>query len=132
LAKKSEEDKKGLKLNIQNKQIAKAVNLKGIKEKLSKKKASDTKEPAPKKPAKTKSPKDEQAPPVNEAPRIKARSKSAFSEESGRPEEQTQKPVKKTEKPAKSASTKTTTRGTAPPSATKARILAMPAKQAAP
>lgn len=96
MAKKSEEDKKGLKLNIQNKQIAKAVNFKGIKEKLSKKKASDTKEPAPKKPAKTKSPKDEQAPPVDEAPRIKARSKSAFSEESGRPEEQTQKPVKKT------------------------------------
>ncbi|NGX57602.1 MAG: Translation initiation factor IF-2 [Chlamydiae bacterium] len=77
MAKKSEKEKKSLKLNIQNKQIAKAINLKGIKEKLSKKKASKTKEPAPKK---TKE-KVEPVKKVEEAPRIKARSKSAFSEE---------------------------------------------------
>ena len=79
MAKKPEEDKKSLKFNIQNKQIAKAVNLKGIKEKLSKKKASEPKEAAPKKAAKAKV--EPEAPPVEETPRIKARSKSAFSEE---------------------------------------------------
>ena len=77
MAKKSDE-KKSLKLNIQNKQIAKAVNLKGIKEKLSKKKASEPKEVAAKKAPKA-SPEPEVV--LEEAPRIKARSKSAFSEE---------------------------------------------------
>lgn len=78
MAKQSKEEKKSLKLNIQNKQIAKAVNLKGIKEKLSKKKASEPKE-TPSKKAKE-APVPPEAKP-EEAPRIKARSKSAFAEE---------------------------------------------------
>jgi translation initiation factor IF-2 len=89
LAKKTEQEKKGLKLNIQNKQIAKAVNLKGIKEKLSKKKASEPKdkEAAPKKAAVPKKGKEieEDVAEIEEAPRIKARSKSAFAEEAEAP-----------------------------------------------
>ncbi len=77
MAKKTEKEKKGLKLNIQNKQIAKAVNLKGIKEKLSKKKASEPKETA----AKKANEKVEEVDEKEEAPRIKARSKSVFAEE---------------------------------------------------
>jgi len=99
LAKKSD-DKKSLKLNIQNKQIAKAVNLKGIKEKLSKKKASEPKEAAPKKAPKAKT--EQPQPEAEETPRIKARSKSAFSEEESVKESgaEAPKPAAKSEEPA--------------------------------
>lgn len=76
------ESGKTAKLNIQNQQIAKAVNLKGIKEKLSKKKASEPKEHPPAKVAAKKGKEavvpEEQLP--VEQPKIKARSRSAFEE----------------------------------------------------
>lgn len=78
---------KNLKLNIKNAQIAEAVNLTGLKEKLANKKASAavpetaTKEPAKKSAALPKKAKTEaESAPVEEAPRIKARSRSAFAE----------------------------------------------------
>lgn len=80
---------KNLKLNIKNTQIAEAVNLSGLKNKLAKKKSeavTPTEETAPKKvsPAKnvpSKAPKvEKEETPKEEAPRIRARSKSAFAE----------------------------------------------------
>lgn len=81
---------KHLKLTIKNTQIAKAVNLGGIKEKLAKKKSSEESlaEELPKeKPIKKKTVQHEvSAPEANpeeaktESPRIKARSKSVFAE----------------------------------------------------
>ncbi|MFV0340406.1 MAG: translation initiation factor IF-2 [Parachlamydiaceae bacterium] len=69
---------KNIKLNIKNTQIAKAVNLDSIKEKLAKKKA-----PEEEKPVKAQ-PQAKVAPPVEEKkeeqPKIKARSRSAFAE----------------------------------------------------
>ncbi len=66
-------DKKAPKLNIKNKQIAKALDLKGIKAKLTKKKTPKEKEPSV-----TKG--DEAEVEQEEAPKIKARSKSVFAE----------------------------------------------------
>lgn len=72
---------KNLKLNIKNTQIAQAINLGNLKGKLAGKKSAETKEKAaePAKAAKLESaepPKEEK----EEAPRIRARSKSAFAE----------------------------------------------------
>lgn len=77
---------KNLKLNIKNTQIAEAINLSSLKSKLAKKKAEDTEEAKPAvktaptgKSAKTEAtehPKEVK----EEAPRIRARTKSAFSE----------------------------------------------------
>jgi translation initiation factor IF-2 len=74
---------KNLKLNIKNTQIAEAINLGGLKSKLAKKKAAE--EDPNKKAAPTKSPakgskEGEETPSKEEAPRIRARSKSAFAE----------------------------------------------------
>jgi len=74
---------KQLKLNIKNTQIAEAVNLSGLKSKLAKKKAEqeeslEKQEPATKKKTAAKAIKEE--PPKEEAPRVRARSKSAFAE----------------------------------------------------
>ncbi len=69
---------KNLKINIKNTQIAKAINLGGIKEKLAKKKAGDevvSEQPKPTQKA------PEQEAPKEESPRIKARSKSVFDKE---------------------------------------------------
>ena len=72
---------KNLKLNIKNAQIAEAINLSGLKNKLAKKKEeeepkkSSTTKPEPKS---LKSESEEL--PREDAPRIKARSKSAFAE----------------------------------------------------
>lgn len=81
---------KNLKLNIKNTQIAEAINLGGLKSKLAKKKAETPEEtPPPLPPAKappSKRAKTEvEAPPQEikeeqQAPRIRARSRSAFSE----------------------------------------------------
>lgn len=72
---------KNLKINIKNTQIAKAINLGSIKEKLASKKAEEEAEKTP--PAKeTKRPQPPVAPQSEEAPRIRARSKSAFAETS--------------------------------------------------
>lgn len=81
---------KNLKLTIKNTQIAKAVNLSGLKEKLANKKAAEEEE-IPSKTAQTKSSPQKSAPKQDpqaassteikeEAPRIRARSKSAFAE----------------------------------------------------
>lgn len=75
---------KNLKLNIKNTQIAQAINLGGLKEKLAKKKEAEDTEKSSKelakgqaqKPVKTES----EELPKEEAPRIKARSRSAFAE----------------------------------------------------
>lgn len=72
---------KNIKLNIKNTQIAKAVNLGSIKEKLAKKKA-----PEEEKPVKTPREVKTQQPPEEkkeEQPKIKARSRSAFAEPHG-------------------------------------------------
>lgn len=83
---------KNLKLNIKNDQIAKAVNLSGLKEKLAGKKpaAAEEKVPAAKvSPAKSAPPKGTKAVEAadtgakevkEEAPRVRARSRSAFAE----------------------------------------------------
>lgn len=86
---------KNLKLNIKNTQIAKALNLDSLKDKLAKKKAGGKeKEPAEQKPpAKSTKAKTEKAKPIKaapeehlelpekeEAPKIKARSRSVFAE----------------------------------------------------
>lgn len=75
---------KHLKLTIKNTQIAKAINLGSVKDKLAKKKeASETSEKASalkaKGPALPKA-EEEELKPKEETPRIKARSKSAFAE----------------------------------------------------
>lgn len=71
---------KNLKLNIKNTQIAQAINLGGIKAKLSKKKAeSPGEEPEKKELPKPKASEEKK----EEAPRIKARSRSAFAESHG-------------------------------------------------
>lgn len=79
---------KNLKLNIKNAQIAEAINLEGLKSKLSKKKdqpqekeTSLESEKNPDQASKQTAPQDEKNP-KEEAPRIKARSKSAFAEQS--------------------------------------------------
>lgn len=85
---------KQLKLNIKNTQIAKAIDLSGLKDKLAKKKAgTEQPEQTPKsRPIKEKSAKAAKAveaetavktAPKEEAPRIKARSKSVFAEPPG-------------------------------------------------
>lgn len=68
---------KNLKLNIKNAQIAEAINLSGLKGKLAKKK--EEQEAVLKAPAKPSKIEGEEVP-KEEAPRIKARSKSAFAE----------------------------------------------------
>lgn len=70
---------KNLKINIKNTQIAQAINLTGVKDKLAKKKSdpSDTADAAATNVKEDKLPKDEQ--PKEESPRIKARSKSVFA-----------------------------------------------------
>jgi len=81
---------KNLKLNIKNTQIAEAVNLSGIKNKLAGKKATSEDTPSkttPPRSVASKSPKAEAAEthkePKEEAPRIRARSRSAFAEPQG-------------------------------------------------
>lgn len=73
---------KNLKLNIKNTQIAEAINLGGLKDKLAKKKAeaedSSKKASTPKAPVKGKEGEDNVA--KEEAPRIRARHRSAFAE----------------------------------------------------
>lgn len=81
---------KNLKLTIKNAQIAEAVNLSGIKSKLAGKKAAQASEPPAKEKEKTAKPSSskairtepQEAPkePKEEAPRIRARSRSAFAE----------------------------------------------------
>lgn len=74
---------KNLKLNIKNTQIAEAINLGGLKSKLAKKKAEETpsKQEAVSPVSSSKSTKGEGEEIVKEeAPRIRARSKSAFAE----------------------------------------------------
>lgn len=84
---------KNLKLNIKNEQIANAVNLSGLKEKLASKKPSTAEEAKPKatsaktasaKALKTVAPESEasekEAKEESAAPRVRARSKSAFAE----------------------------------------------------
>lgn len=77
---------KHLKLNIKNTQIAQAINLGGLKEKLVKKKEdapSKEKKPTSKLPvAKTKKEEVEESPKptLEESPRVRARSKSVFAE----------------------------------------------------
>jgi translation initiation factor IF-2 len=73
---------KNLKLNIKNTQIAEAVNLGGLKSKLAKKK-EETSQNSPL--AKNKSEAEEQL--KEDAPRIRARSKSAFAEPQVEPKE---------------------------------------------
>lgn len=80
---------KNLKLNIKNAQIAEAINLSGLKGKLAKKKEEEA---APKKTtsaAKSPTPKGSKIEgeelPKEEAPRIRARSKSAFAEPHSEP-----------------------------------------------
>jgi len=74
---------KNLKLNIKNTQIAEAINLSGLKNKLAKKKEDDASKQSSAKTAAPKSPKAEgEELPKEEAPRIRARSKSAFAESS--------------------------------------------------
>lgn len=77
---------KNLKLNIKNAQIAKAVDLEGIKNKLAKKKEDPASASKNVEKSKQKEAEDEQskavAPVKEEAPRIKARSRSAFAESS--------------------------------------------------
>lgn len=74
---------KHLKLNIKNSQIAQAVNLGGLKNKLAGKKAEEAEKELAKpaaeiKPAKVETPETKEA--KEEAPRIRARSRSAFAE----------------------------------------------------
>ncbi len=80
---------KNLKLNIKNTQIAKAINLGKLKEKLNKKKEGEAPEEelSSKKAAPTKAPikdkkgeKEFPAQPKEETPRVRARSRSAFNE----------------------------------------------------
>lgn len=73
-------EKKPLKLDIKKSQIAQAVNLKGIKEKLSLKKVAPAKEHAPVKKSKGKGEEEAQEE-GHDLPKIKARSKSAFAGE---------------------------------------------------
>ncbi len=72
---------KNLKLNIKNAQIAEAINLSGLKSKLAKKKEEEStqKSSAAKSTSKTTKTEVEELP-KEEAPRIRARSKSAFAE----------------------------------------------------
>lgn len=71
---------KNIKLNIKNTQIAEAVNLSGLKSKLAKKKAVEEEVTKSPEPSKTSS-KDQKIETLKEEPpRIRARSKSAFSE----------------------------------------------------
>lgn len=78
---------KNIKLNIKNTQIAKAINLDNVKDKLEKKKAlgKAPEEPAePKKETKViKKGKEVEEKPKEEAPRIRARSQSAFAARTG-------------------------------------------------
>lgn len=79
---------KNLKLNIKNAQIAEAINLSGLKDKLAKKKEDEaaSKKAAPAKSAPPKVSKTEgEELPKEEAPRIRARSKSAFAEPHAEP-----------------------------------------------
>lgn len=78
---------KNLKLNIKNTQIAQAINLSGLKGKLAKKKedeATTKKASAAKSAPKTTKAEGEELP-REEAPRIRARSKSAFAEPHSEP-----------------------------------------------
>ncbi|MBA2369322.1 MAG: translation initiation factor IF-2 [Candidatus Protochlamydia sp.] len=85
---------KNLKLNIKNAQIAEAINLSGLKSKLAKKKEeSSNPEPAKSIPKTGKTEAEEL--PKEEAPRIRARSKSAFAEPA---EPATKEPVEVEEK----------------------------------
>lgn len=68
---------KNIKLNIKNTQIAQAVNLGAIKGKLAKKKAPEDTSPASEAPVERR---DEAEEKKEEAPKIKARSRSAFAE----------------------------------------------------
>ncbi|CUI16976.1 Translation initiation factor IF-2 [Candidatus Protochlamydia naegleriophila] len=74
---------KNLKLNIKNAQIAEAINLTGLKSKLAKKKEEDaSKKASPAKSAPKTAKAEAEELPKEEAPRIRARSKSAFAESS--------------------------------------------------
>lgn len=79
---------KNLKLNIKNAQIAEAINLSGLKGKLAKKKedeAATKKTVAAKSPIPKGSKTEAEELPKEEAPRIRARSKSAFAEPHAEP-----------------------------------------------
>lgn len=86
---------KNLKLNIKNAQIAEAINLEGLKSKLSKKKdqPQETEKETPEKSVKQAPIQDDKTAKEEAPPRIKARSKSAFAEQST-PE--AKKPVEET------------------------------------
>ncbi len=72
---------KNLKLNIKNTQIAEAINLSGLKSKLAKKKEEESASlKSPAKPAPKAAKAEGEELPKEEAPRIRARSKSAFAE----------------------------------------------------
>ncbi|WP_068467779.1 translation initiation factor IF-2 [Candidatus Protochlamydia phocaeensis] len=72
---------KNLKLNIKNTQIAEAINLSGLKSKLAKKKEEESlKKPSAAKSAPKTTKAEAEELPKEEAPRIRARSKSAFAE----------------------------------------------------
>lgn len=70
---------KNLKINIKNTQIAEAINLGSLKSKLAKKKEAAVEEGEKKEKPATVAP-SQTTPPLEEAPKIKARSKSAFAE----------------------------------------------------
>lgn len=93
---------KQLKLNIKNTQIAEAVNLSGLKSKLAKKKAEEEEDSLGKKEAAgkkaVKAVKEE--PPKEEAPRVRARSKSAFAETPIAPTETPKEPEELRDLPA--------------------------------
>ena len=78
---------KNIKLNIKNSQIAKAINLDNVRDKLEKKKAlsKDHEESVEEKVElkSVKKPKEAEEKPKEEAPRMKARSQSAFGPKSG-------------------------------------------------
>lgn len=74
---------KNIKLNIKNSQIAKAINLDNVRDKLEKKKALGKEPEESVEPKSVKKPKEAEEKPKEEAPRMKARSQSAFAPKSG-------------------------------------------------
>ncbi len=117
---------KNLKINIKNTQIAQAINLGGLKDKLAKKKAAHhTEEAAPPTPkaraksAKTVEPEAPKEAPKEDAPRIRARSRSAFAE----------KPAETEQLPAEDIKTPAAAHAAPPAEEVEEEITAPPAKK---
>lgn len=89
---------KNLKLNIKNTQIAEAINLSGLKGKLASKKEQASSQPSAQEKAEPKAVKTEsEETHKEEAPRIRARSKSAFAEHALEAHREPLEPSEKTE-----------------------------------